>query len=483
MGQGMPPPPDFDRERRAITAKFDRDKDGRLSLAERDDARGWLRSDGAKAGPRKMGPPPGIPREPPAKAGPYPKDDEFPSYPSAPLFDGGTLRTLFLTFERGDWEAELEDFYDTDVEVPAVLRVDGKRYQEIGVRFRGMSSYAMVERGHKRSLNLSIDAFSKEQRLYGSKTLNLLNSAHDPTFLRTILFLELARDYLPAPRANFVRVVVNGESFGVYVNSQQFDAQFTEQWFGSRQGHRFKVPGSPMGKGSLAYLGDDPKAYQRIYRYKGDDAAEGYAALIALCRILSETPLASLEQALAPILDVEEVLTYLALDNVLLNSDGYLVRTSDYNLYQKPDGQFVMVPHDANETFDALDRGPGQARRVDVDPLYGADDPKRPLLSRLLSVPRLREGYLRRVRQLATDGLNVARLLSRVTAYQGVVGEAVKTDNKKLFDTDSFLRGATENLLHPGPCGSEMSYGIVPFAEARRAYLLSHPAITGLPAE
>jgi len=33
---------------------------------------------------------------------------------------------------------------------------------------------------------------------------------------RSVLFLEVARDYIPAVKANFVRVVINGESWGVY---------------------------------------------------------------------------------------------------------------------------------------------------------------------------------------------------------------------------------------------------------------------------
>jgi hypothetical protein len=490
MGRGGPPPA-FSRERRALTARFDRDKNLRLSLAERNEARAWLKSEGTKPGPPgagelgppKMGPPPGMPRQPPAKKGPYPKHSDFPRYPSAPLFDKDTLRTLLLTFERPEWEDELEDFYDTDVEVPASLEVDGKHYEDVGMRFRGMSSFAMVEKGYKRPLNLSMDAFTPGQTLYGAKSLNLLNSAHDPTFLRSVLFLSTARTFLPAPDANFVRVVINGEYFGVYVNAQQFDANFTEQWFKSRVGHRFKVPGGPMGRGSLAYLGDEPKAYEKIYTYKGTDPANGYQSLITLCRVLTQTPLESLEQALVPIMDVDEVLTYLALDNVFLNSDGYLVRTSDYNLYQKPNGQFVLIPHDANETFDALDQGPGQERRIDVDPLFGANAPNKPLLSRLLAVPRLKQRYLELVRTIATQGLDRARLFSQVQTYQSLLTEAVRTDNKKLFDLDSFLRGPTENLEHDGPCGKEVNYGILPFADARQAFLLNHPAITSLSAK
>ena len=67
------------------------------------------------------------------------------------------LRTLFLDFENADWEQELQDFHGTDVDVPATLTVDGKKYPNVGVHFRGMSSYMGVGAGSKRSLNLSLD--------------------------------------------------------------------------------------------------------------------------------------------------------------------------------------------------------------------------------------------------------------------------------------------------------------------------------------
>ena len=150
------------------------------------------------------------------------------SYPaSTPLYDLGTLRTIFLQFENADWEQELAAFNNTDVEVPATLTVDGKTYKDVGVHFRGASSFMMVPEGSKRSLNLSFDFVDEKQALGGYHTLNLLNANGDPTFLRAVLYSEIARQYIPTPKANYVRVVINGESWGVYVNAQQFNKDFT----------------------------------------------------------------------------------------------------------------------------------------------------------------------------------------------------------------------------------------------------------------
>src|SRR5206468_3810245 len=100
------------------------------------------------------------------------------------------------------------------------LTVDGKKYSNVGVRFRGTSSYFTVGAGYKRSFNVSLDFVNRKQRLHGYKTLNLLNSHDDPSFLSTVLYSHIARKYIPTPKANLVKVVINGESWGVYVNAQ-----------------------------------------------------------------------------------------------------------------------------------------------------------------------------------------------------------------------------------------------------------------------
>jgi hypothetical protein len=269
----------------------------------------------------------------------------------AGLYDPQVFRTFFLEFEDADWEKQLAAFKDTDVEVPARLTVDGVTYPDVGVRFHGMSSFMMVSEGHKRSLDLSLDFVHKDQQIGGYHSLELLNSHEDPTFLRTVLSYEVERAYVPAPKANFARVVINGESWGVYVNAQPFNKAFIKESFGTTKGVRWKVPGSPGGQGSLKYLGEDVAAYRRIYQLKSKEDPKAWTDLIRLCRTLTETPANELEATLPGVLDVDGALRFIALENALINNDGYWIRTSDYSLYEDASGKFHVIPRDSNETF------------------------------------------------------------------------------------------------------------------------------------
>lgn len=478
-----------------LVRRFDHDRNGRLNLAERQAARAALasqRPDRSHANEADA-PPSGSPA--PVRNGASPQSAprlspaDVPSHPDAPVYGTDTLRTFFLEFENTDWEQELADFHNTDVEVPARLVVDGRTYPDVGVHFRGQSSYRSVAAGSKRSLNLSLDFVHQDQNLGGYRTFNLLNSYGDPTFLRTVLYHHIARTYLPAPQANFVRVVINGECWGVYVSLQQFNRDFVRDWFGTTEGARWKVSGHADGQGTLAYLGGDVVAYRPIYEIKTKDDPKSWGRLIRLCEVLSQTPASQLEAALSPLLDIEGALRFLALENTLVNRDGYWTRASDYHLYLDPHGRFHLIPYDANESFST---GAGTnsfpssrpdspaSRGAQVDPLVSAHDPTKPLLAKLLAVPALRERYLACVRDIAETWLDWNRLGPLALHYQAVIADAVQADTHKLDSTEAFFRGVEGPPGHVDEAGSldpDQPVSLRGFAEQRRAFLLRHAEI------
>lgn len=491
---------------RKILKQFDKDNNKVLDAAERREARVWLESQPAQGpgmgpstslgaggrggpggpggfGPGGFGPAGGVASgSPGVKVSPA----DVRTYASESLYDLSVLRTFFFQFENDDWEKEMMAFNNTDVDVPATLTVDGKVYKSVGLHFRGASSFFGVPAGLKHSINVSIDFTDDKQALLGYRTLNLLNAHEDPTLLRTVLYLQAARDYVPAPKANFVRVVINGESWGIYPNQQQYNKEFLDEWFKTTAGARWKVPGSPQARGGLEYWGDDVAGYKRSFEIKSKDDPKAWADLINLTKVLNTTPADQLEQALAPILDVDEVLRFLAIDATLVNNDGYWTRASDYSIYQNAKGVFQVFPHDANETFGPGGgggrgmrpggpggpgvgpggmppggdqgragmppdgrggRGPGgrggmMMGSADLDPLVGLDDPSKPLRSKLLAVPAFREKYTSYVKQIAAKWLDWKTLGPLVQKYQALIDADVKRDTRKLNTYEEFQAGA-----------------------------------------
>jgi len=315
------------RRTEEIAARFDSDGDGKLNDEERKAARTYIQESRGEQGDSRP------------SGGTSPENtnlqtDVLTSKITRPkkradLYDEKVLRTLYLRFSNADWYEELGDFYRTDVDVPADLIVDGKVYRSVGVHFRGSSSYFTIGHSEKKSFNIAVNFGDEDQRLYGYKTLDLLNSHADPSFVRTVLFSRIARHYIPAPKANFVKLVINGESWGLYVNVQQFNKDFLREWFGTTEGVRWKVPPSRGGTAALSYLGPEPVSYGRSYQLKTKwnppakgpkvKSAKAWQDLIKLCEVFDKTPDDQLEAELSPLFDVDGALWNIALENVFID--------------------------------------------------------------------------------------------------------------------------------------------------------------------
>lgn len=188
---GGPSAPDIE-----LVKEFDKNDDGWLNAEERKAAKVKLlavqkeraaargrgrRGPGGPGGRRGSAFPAGTP-------GPELSPKDVQPAGDGDLYAHGALRTLFLDFEGADWEEELATFKPTDVEIPATLTVDGKAYPQVGVSFRGASSFFKIPSGGKRSLNLSMDFIDGKQRLQGYKTLNLLNCMGDASMMSSLLY-------------------------------------------------------------------------------------------------------------------------------------------------------------------------------------------------------------------------------------------------------------------------------------------------------
>ena len=490
-GRGMGP----NQPEIKLVDNFDIDDNGYLNTKERIAALAALKAQRGTA----------------SRKGPRISPSNVESYPDDLLYDPHVLRTLFIEFDTEDWEEEMSEFKGTDVELPATIKVDGKTYPLVGVKFRGQSSFGTIPNGWKRSLNLSLNLVNTNQRLYGYRTLNLLNCSGDPSLLSSVLYSFIARDYLPVPKANFMKVVLNGESWGIYCNVQQFNRDFLRENYGVTAGARWKVPGSPFADGGLRYLGEELAPYKKRFEIKSRDKIESWKALINLTRVLNETPIEQLSDELEPILDVDGLLRFLALDVALVNGDGYWTRASDYSIYLDPLGMFHIIPYDINEAFnvphrpavplfggpphfpiggstdedlgegfgrgprDDFDGGPvgvfvGDRLGPDLDPLVGIESDRIPLRSRILTVPAYRQRYFQYLRTIAEISLDINKLEPQVSRYRELITDEVETDTKKLSSFEDFL-SATAPL--EADRASE-GYNIFDFLQQRRDFLLSH---------
>lgn len=209
------------------------------------------------------------------------------------------------------------------------------------------------------------------------------------------------------------------------------------------------------GDQALTWLGSDPAEYESAYELKTDNADDPWSPLIAACDVLNHRPLEQLAEAADSVLAVDRWLWFLAIENLFTDEDSYLTKGWDYQLYYEVEtGRIHPLEHDGNESFIARD--------ANLSPFAGENNANRPVISRLLAVPSLRQRYLAHLRTILDESFDWKVLGPKIAAYRALIEEEVKADPKKLYSYDRFLSGLSE---------------LENFVEARRRYLLAYPEV------
>lgn len=114
---------------------------------------------------------------------------------------------------------------------------------------------------------------------------------------------------------------------------------------------------------------------------------------------------------------------------------------------------------------------------MNLDPLVGLEDSSKPLRSKLLKVPALREKYLSYVRTIAENSLTWNKLAPLVKQTRELLHDDIAADTKKLESLEAFEEAMSEELPAEGaPQGRHMS--VRSFIEKRSKFLLEHPEVS-----
>jgi CotH protein len=405
------------------------------------------------------------------------------------LYDIMSIKEAKVYIDDANWLSTLDSLKQlgNDDRILGDVVLDGVRYDSVGIRFKGNSSYFNVKNQEltKLPFNIKADEVKKKQRFYDEyKSLKLSNIFRDPSYLREVLSYEIAGNYMPTPRANYVKLYVNDEYLGLYNNSESVDNDFLKEHFGWKKGTLFKcdpnwnaaeLSDCPKGdKASLEYLGQDSTCYYSLYEIKSDN---GWADLIQLTYILNEE-IDSIES----ILNIDQVLWMHAFNNVLVNLDSYAGRLChNYYLYRDSFGIFHPILWDMNLSFggfryDGLGSPLSDEKMAELSMFnhYKQKNEKRPLITNLLRDNFYRKIYVAHVKTIVDDYFSNKKYLERGELIQKLIDDEVKGDSNKLYSYEGFK----QNLSSTAAIGNSKMIGIAELMEARTEYLTSHPLYT-----
>ncbi len=294
------------------------------------------------------------------------------------VFDETAIRTYELVVDESDWQwlndNPLEEEY-----VPATLLFEGEEYPQVAVRYKGffdglISCFLQGTRSCKKlSIKLKFSEYNDGARFYGLKRLNFQSMERDPSNIRDILGYVLFREAgVPAPRATYAKLVVNGEPLGLFALVEQIDGIFARSRFNDEDG----------GRGNLykevwpIHLTPEPYlAALRTNREQEPSVDKMIRFAQALDGATDETFLSVLESWT----DIDMLMRYLAVDRLIDNWDGFTrwlcVRElcANHNYYWYEDAvrdRVWLIPWDLNHTLEAPNpiRSPSGMPDWDVTP-------------------------------------------------------------------------------------------------------------------
>ena len=403
------------------------------------------------------------------------------------LFDLDSFRTINIDFYDPNYHETLVNGWETQsgLRLPATITLsNGETLDSVAVRYKGNSTFAIANDNNnpKLPLNLDMNQMILGQELMDYKKVKLANSLFDPTFCKEVVAYDIYRKYLPSSQANFMKVNLEGNYLGLYVNTQSVDGQFLNQHFDENDGAFFKCDpaaqfGQPAaGHSNLEWLGEDTTLYYNHYTIKSD---YGWAELVELIGAIN-SPLFPMDS----ILNVDRVLWAFAVNTVLLNLDTYNgLFQHNYYLYQSGDGLFQMIPWDLTETFVAalLNFNENIDELYEYDPYAGYNSWWKPLCYNLVgdgASALHRKVYNAHIRTVMEESLNISIIESKVDQLQNLVANAALSDMNQLFGSQQYYTNVDAPFIIPNVFATA---GILPSIEARASYLSGLSELSGIP--
>jgi spore coat protein H len=312
----------------------------------------------------------------------------------------------------------------------ATLEVDGEKWGDLRVRFKGNSSFNFARDSLKHSLKLDFNDLDPKAEFYGLDKLNLNNDAMDASGLRETLAYDVFRAAgIAASRTALAKVYLTVEGrherryLGAYTAVEQVDKDFLKDRFGQKSGLLLK----PEQNANLGYLGENWSTYEQRMGEKVDAKAAEGRRFVEFVRFLNLAGEEDFARRLDGFVDVDRFLRFVAVQSALVNYDSPLMSGHNYYLYLNPkDNRFVWIPWDLNEAFGSFGVNGANAALMSILPPSAPNAFR--MADRVLAVPGMRARYETVVRELLAGPFRPERLDARVAELAPLARSAVAAD-------------------------------------------------------
>jgi hypothetical protein len=408
-----------------------------------------------------------------------------PSFPpNLPVFDSSLVARVDILINP-DTLAFIYDNPESDIDFRASFIFNNgtifDTLEEVGFQLRGNTSRYSL----KKSFRVSFNTFVQGRKFHGLEKLCLNGEHNDPSIIRSRLCWETLRSFkIPGPRASHTEVYINGNYYGLYILVEYIDEELIQSRFGNSYGNLYKC----LWPADLAYLGNDPDLYKftsgnrRAYDLMTNTDEDDYTDIAHFIDILNNTPLTELACEIDKVFNLDDYLKIIATDIITGNWDGYIYNKNNFYLYHNTaTGKFEYLPYDLDNTYGidwmSIDWG-----NRDIYDWEMHDVEVRPLYTRLLEVPEIRDRFSFQMQQLLDLLADEDSLFAHIDQVRNMISSYVADD--PYYPLDYGYTFADFNNSYNQALGGHVAYGLKPYIQTRTASALAqleqnniHPVI------
>jgi hypothetical protein len=258
-----------------------------------------------------------------------------PARESKAFFTSGEVVHLSIDLDKKDLDSLRRE---PRKYVKATLTEGKVVYRNVGIHIRGAAGST---RGidDKPGLTLNMNKFEEKKLFHGMDKWHLCNSVQDPSYLAELICGELYRAAgVPASRVSHALVTINGKKRGLYYLKEGYDRHFRKQ--------NFTDPGGNFYDGG--FLRDVDQQLQLLSGPGGKKQTE-LQALVAASR--DKKPQERFKK-LEKLLDMDRFISYLCLQTLTWDWDGYPMNRNNYRVYHDPRrDRIVFIPSGMDQMF------------------------------------------------------------------------------------------------------------------------------------
>jgi spore coat protein CotH len=345
---------------------------------------------------------------------------------SADFFDSENMHEVRLILSSRDL-AELRERYAENKYYPAEFMWRGIRVRNVGIRVRGMATRSATRPG----LRIDFNRYITGQKFLGLNSIILDNELHDPSMIRERTSMAfIAHMGHPASRESFGRVYINGMYQGVYAFVEAVDKDYLARTLGENAGYLFD---HKYTDGFHAEdLGDDLNLYKtrfeaQTHRLEPDSIL--YSPIRDLFREVNHDVDAAWRARVSEYIDLDQLVTYLAIENFLAENDGFVggAGMANFYLYRQADSnRHRVLPWDRDTTFFDMEL-----------PIFSRTQ-ENALVRRALTFSDLRTKYLDTLEQCAHAASEESWLDKEIQRMSALIKDAVYEDTAKALSNEDF---------------------------------------------